>query len=105
MLKVMAPPPDWSNLINGIRGIRAGTWSFNRESFVVRDDTVTAVPRALFRSILPSVELAEINAAASWSPYGLPMVSKVVLPIPDSATMVMDGVVIKPAPLMVPALR
>ena len=67
------------------------------EPVVVSEVTETAVTDVLLMMILPAFESAEIEVAARFR--------AVVLPIPDSATMVMDDVVIKPEPLMVPALR
>ena len=63
----------------------------------VRDVTITADDNVLLRSILPSVESAAIETAAKFR--------AVVLPMPVDAAMVIEGVVIKPEPLMVPALR
>ena len=64
---------------------------------MVSDVTETEMPEVLLISIAPAVELAAIEAAAK--------LRAVVLPIPVDAASVMDGVVIKPEPLMVPALR
>ena len=65
-------------------------------SFVVREDTA-ADADVLLITIMPLLE----SAAIAWEAR----LRVVVAPMPDSATMVMDGVVIKPEPLMVPALR
>ena len=62
----------------------------------VREVTVTAEAVALLRLILPSVESAAIEAAAR--------LRVVVLPMPVDAASVIVGVVIKPAPLMLPAV-
>lgn len=58
---------------------------------------MTANADALLITILPLLE----SAAIAWEAR----LRAVVLPIPVFANSVMDGVVIKPEPLMVPALR
>ena len=81
------PPPDWLNVIRSPPG--------STVLIVVSDETVTAVPRALARLILPAVESAAMEAAA--------MFSAVVLPMPDVALRSTVPAVIVPAPLMAPA--
>ena len=88
LLNVTVPPPDWSKVIRAPLGS-----VFPAE---VREVTVTAEAVVLLRSILPSVESAAIEAAAK--------LRAVVLPMPVDAASVMVGVVIKPAPLMLPAV-
>ena len=89
LLNVAVPPPDWLKVIREPLGS-----VFPAD---VRDVTITADDNVLLRSILPSVESAAIETAAKFR--------AVVLPMPVDAAMVIEGVVIKPEPLMVPALR
>ncbi len=63
----------------------------------MREDTETADADVLLIIILPLLE----SAAIDWEAR----LRAVVLPMPVFANRVMDGVVIKPEPLMDPALR
>ena len=95
LLNVTVPPPDWLKVIREPPG--PGSVLGSPTYFVVSDETVTVVLRALAKSILPVVESAAIEAAAK--------LRAVVLPMPVFANRVMDGVVIKPEPLMDPAVK
>ena len=89
LLNVTVPPPDWAKVIRAPFGSIIPA--------VVSDDTFTADAEELLMTILPLLE----SAAMDWEA----ILSAVVAPIPESAARVIDGVVIKPEPLMFPALR